>query len=45
MGQWMAHELGHLATHSAKEEDAEKAAKEYRMRLKDARQSELKLNK
>ena len=36
MGHWMAHELGHLATNSAKEEDAEKAATEYRKRLKKA---------
>ena len=33
LGHWMAHELGHLATNSAKEEDAERAAREYRMRL------------
>lgn len=33
---WMAHELGHLATNSAKESDAEKAAGPYRARLKDA---------
>jgi hypothetical protein len=34
LGHWMAHELGHLATNSVKEEDAERAAREYRMRLK-----------
>jgi hypothetical protein len=34
MGHWIAHELGHLATNSAREEDAEKAASEYRKRLK-----------
>jgi hypothetical protein len=34
MGHWVAHELGHLATKSAREEDAEKAAAEYRQRLK-----------
>lgn len=34
MGYWMAHELGHLATNSAKEEDAEKAAREYRKRIR-----------
>jgi hypothetical protein len=33
LGHWMAHELGHLATNSAKEEDAERAAREYRKRL------------
>jgi hypothetical protein len=32
---WLAHELGHLATNSPKEEDAEKAAHEFRKRLKD----------
>ena len=36
LGYWIAHELGHLAMNSAKEEDAEKAAKEYRKRLKQA---------
>jgi hypothetical protein len=36
LGHWMAHELGHLATNSAKEEDAERAAREYRMRLQAA---------
>jgi hypothetical protein len=34
LGYWVAHELGHLATNSAKEEDAEKAAREFRRRLK-----------
>ena len=34
MGHWIAHELGHLATNSVREEDAEKAAAEYRRRLK-----------
>ena len=33
----MAHELGHLAANSTKEEDAERLAREYRKRLKDAR--------
>ncbi len=33
MGHWIAHELGHLATNSSREEDAEKAASEYRKRL------------
>jgi len=36
LGYWMAHELGHLATNSAKEEEAERAAREYRIRLKHA---------
>lgn len=40
----MAHELGHLVTNSAKEEDAERAAREYRKRLKAAR-DELSLQK
>ena len=34
LGCWMAHELGHLSSNSTKEEDAEKAAREYRKRLK-----------
>ena len=34
LGYWMAHELGHLATNSVREADAEKAASEYRKRLK-----------
>jgi hypothetical protein len=37
LGRWMAHELGHLARNSAREDDAEKAAQEYRKRLKQAR--------
>jgi len=37
LGHWMAHELGHLAKNSAREDDAEKAAHEYRKRLKQAR--------
>ncbi len=36
LGHWMAHELGHLASNSVKEEDAERAAREYRKRLKQA---------
>jgi len=36
LGYWMAHELGHLAANSADENDAEKAAKPYRKRLKGA---------
>src|SRR2546421_7261744 len=38
LGYWMAHELGHLVTNSSKESDADKAAREYRKRLKDARE-------
>ena len=37
LGFWVAHELGHLAANSASENDADKAAREYRKRLKDAR--------
>jgi hypothetical protein len=40
LGHWMAHELGHLSSNSTKEEDAEKAAREYRKRLKDARKTD-----
>ena len=36
LGHWMAHELGHLASNSPKEEDAEKVAHEYRKRLKQS---------
>lgn len=36
LGHWIAHELGHLITNSTKEPDAEKAAREFRRRLKDA---------
>ncbi|PYV63422.1 MAG: hypothetical protein DMG97_37775 [Acidobacteria bacterium] len=36
LGYWIAHELGHLASNSTKEEDAEKLAREYRKRPKDA---------
>jgi hypothetical protein len=36
LGYWIAHELGHLAMNSAKESDAEKAARELRKRLKGA---------
>jgi hypothetical protein len=35
MGHWMAHELGHLERNSADENDAERAAAEYRRRLKE----------
>jgi hypothetical protein len=37
LGYWLAHELGHLAANSAGESDADKAAREYRKRLKDAK--------
>jgi hypothetical protein len=33
LGYWMAHELGHLATNSVKESDADKSARELRKRL------------
>ena len=36
LGHWMAHELGHLASNSTKEGDAEKVAREYRKRLKQS---------
>jgi len=38
LGYWLAHELGHLAANSASESDANKAARDYRkrLRLKDA---------
>lgn len=35
LGYRLAHELGHLVTNSAKEDDAERAAREFRKRLKD----------
>ena len=41
LGYWVAHELGHLAANSASENDADKAAREYRRRLKDARKTDL----
>jgi hypothetical protein len=34
LGYWMAHELGHLASGSVREEDAEKIAAKFRKRLK-----------
>jgi hypothetical protein len=37
LGYWLAHELGHLAANSASENDADKAARDYRKRLKDER--------
>ena len=39
LGYWLAHELGHLAAHSASESDADKAARELRMRLKNERKT------
>ena len=36
LGYWLAHELGHLSTNSVSENDADKAARKYRKRLKDA---------
>jgi len=42
LGYWLAHELGHLATNSVKESDAERAAREYRKRLRDARKRNLR---
>lgn len=33
LGHWIAHELGHLVTNSTKEQDAEKAARQFRKRL------------
>jgi len=41
LGYWVAHELGHLAANSTSESAAEKAAREYRKRLKDARKLDL----
>ncbi len=41
LGYWVAHELGHLAANSASENDADKAAHEYRKRLKDARKPDV----
>src|SRR5229473_7493272 len=38
---WMAHELGHLATNSTKESNAEKIARGYRMRTRHAQQGSL----
>lgn len=37
LGYWMAHELGHLATSSTREDHAERAAHELRKRLRDTR--------
>ena len=37
LGYWVAHELGHLAANNASESAADKAAREYRKRLKNPR--------
>ena len=39
LGSWIAHELGHLATKSARESNADRAVRELRKRLKDVRMS------
>ena len=41
LGYWLAHELGHLAANSTSENAADKAAREYRKRLKDARKPDV----
>ena len=41
LGYWLAHELGHLVTNSADEHEADKAAREFRSRLKDSRNRDL----
>ena len=41
LGYWVAHELGHLAANSASENAADKAAREYRRRLKHARKPDV----
>jgi hypothetical protein len=41
LGYWLAHELGHLAANSVSESEADKAAREYRKRLKDARKPDV----
>ena len=41
LGYWIAHELGHLAANSSSESAADKAAREYRRRLNDARKQDL----
>ena len=41
LGHWMARELGHLATNSVDEHDADKAAREFRRHLKDLRNKNL----
>ena len=37
LGYWVAHELGHLKHNTAGESDAERGAREFRRRLKEAR--------
>jgi hypothetical protein len=39
LGYWLAHELGHLVTNSANEQDAENAAREFRKRLEGSRKA------
>lgn len=41
LGYWLAHELGHLLTNSAKEQDAERAAREFRKHLRDPQRQHL----
>jgi len=36
LGHWIAHELGHMVSNSVKEEDAERAAREFRKRLRES---------
>ena len=42
LGHWIAHELGHLVTNSTREEDAERAAREFRRRLEDVKKKSLR---
>lgn len=42
LGHWIAHELGHLATNSAKEADAERVAREFRKRLRGPQNQDLR---
>jgi len=41
LGYWTAHELGHLVTNSVDERHAEKAAREFRRRLKSLNKEDL----
>ena len=41
LGYWMAHELGHMKTNSVHEGDAERAAREFRKRLRDPPRQDL----
>jgi hypothetical protein len=43
LGYWLAHELGHLAANNTSENDANRAAREYRKRLRGAAQTGCKL--